>query len=320
MRVVVTGGTGFIGRALVASLTERGDDVEVLSRGGPRGPKLRRGHFGLGPRPGCCRGAGKVELANWTPEQPGDWTNVVDGADAVVHLAGAGVFDERWTPERMAVLRSSRIRSTELIAEAIGRASKKPRVFVSGSAVGYYGTATADRELTEDEPRGRDFLATLTRDWEAAAAPARDAGVRVAHPRIGLVLGRGGGMLAKLIPVFRAFVGGPVGSGKQYMPWIHLVDTVRAIELALDGDLEGPFNVTAPEPVTNEAFSRALGKALGRPAMFRVPEAAVRIVFGAGAEVVLTGQRAIPQKLSNAGFAFVFPELGSALADIVSHD
>ncbi|MBX3190797.1 MAG: TIGR01777 family oxidoreductase [Labilithrix sp.] len=310
MRVVVSGGTGFIGRALVASLTERGDDVAVLSRG-----KIG-GH--LGPRPGCCRGAGKVELASWTPELEGEWTRVVDGADAVIHLAGAGIFDERWTAQRKEILRSSRIRSTELLAGAIARAKKKPRVFVSGSAVGYYGTSTGDRELVEDEPAGKDFLATLTRDWEAAASAAREAGVRVAHPRIGLVLGRGGGMLAKLVPVFRAYVGGPVGSGAQYMPWIHLADTVRAIEHAVDGTLEGAFNVTAPDPVTNEAFSRALGRALGRPAIMRVPEAAVKLAFGAGAEVVLTGQRAVPQKLSRAGFDFVFPELASALADLVA--
>ena len=313
MRVVISGGTGFIGQSLVMALTERGDDVVVLSRGSG-GEARRCGR--LGPRPACFRGSGKVELTTWSPEQPGEWMRSIDGADAVVHLAGAGVFDEAWTPERREILRSSRIRSTELLAQAIAVAEKKPRVFVSGSAVGIYGTSTGDRVLTEADPPGEDFLATLCRDWEAAAAPAREAGVRVCHPRIGLVLGRDGGMLAKMIPAFRAFVGGPVGTGAQYMGWVHIVDAVRALEHATDSDLVGPFNVTAPEPVTMAAFAKALGEALGRPALFRVPSFAVKLAFGDRAEAILTGQRAIPRRLSDAGFAFVFPELVSALADL----
>lgn len=311
-RVVISGGTGFIGRALVMSLCERGDDVVVLSRGRDAG----KSH--LGAKPACCRGAGKVELATWTPEKAGDWSRVVDGADAVIHLAGAGVLDEPWTDARKATLRSSRIRSTELLAEAIARAENKPRVFVSGSAVGYYGIRAGDRVLTEDSAAGDDFLARLVVDWEAAAAPAREAGVRVALPRIGLVVGRGGGMLEKMLPAFRAFVGGPVGTGEQYMGWIHLVDTVRALEYAMDTELVGPFNVTSPEPVTMDVFAKTLGDALGRPALFRVPEFAVKLALGARSEAVLHGQRALPKKLVDSGFAFVFPDLASALADIVT--
>jgi uncharacterized protein len=314
VRVVISGGTGFIGRALVMAMTERGDDVVVLSRGSREGA----GCGGLGPRKGCLGGSGKVELATWTPEQPGEWSRVVDGADAVVHLAGAGVLDAPWTPERREVLRSSRIRSTELLAEAIARAEKKPRVFVSSSATGYYGSQTGDTVLAEDAPPGTDFLAQLCRDWEAAAAPAREAGVRVAHPRIGLVLGRNGGMLAKMIPAFKAFLGGPVGTGAQYMGWVHIVDTVRALEHAMDTELTGPFNITAPEPVTMNAFAHALGQALGRPALVRVPEFAVKLAFGDRAEAILSGQRVVPRSLSDSGFAFVFPELASALADIVA--
>lgn len=314
MRVIISGGTGFIGRSLVMSLTERGDDVVVLSRGAR--DEARR--CGLGPRPSCHRGAGRVELATWTPEKQGEWSRVIDGADAIVHLAGAGVFDGAWTPERREVLRSSRIRSTELLAQAIAAADRKPRVFVSGSAVGVYGTATGDRIVTEEDPPGDDFLAVLCRDWEAAAAGAREAGVRVCHPRMGLVLGRDGGMLAKMIPAFRAFVGGPVGTGAQYMAWVHIVDAVRALEHAVDTDLVGPFNVTAPEPVTMKTFSSVLGSALGRPSLFRVPSFAVKLAFGDRAEAVLTGQRAVPRRLSDSGFAFVFPELASALADIVA--
>jgi uncharacterized protein len=313
LKVVVTGGTGFIGRALVMTLCERGDDVVVLSRGG-----ATHGCGGLGARPTCCRGSGKVELATWTPEKKGAWSNVVDGADAVVHLAGAGVLDESWTPERKDVLRSSRIRSTELLAEAIARAEKKPRAFVSGSAVGYYGIHADERILDESSPAGDDFLARLVVDWEAAAAPAAEAGVRVSHPRIGLVLGRSGGMLEKMLPAFKAFVGGPVGTGAQYMGWIHLVDTVRALEHAVDTDLSGPFNVTAPEPVTMSVFARSLGEAMGRPSYLRVPPFAVKLALGSRSEAVLSGQRAIPTRLVDSGFDFVFPDLSSALADIVT--
>jgi uncharacterized protein (TIGR01777 family) len=312
VRIIVSGGTGFIGRALITTLCERGDDVVVLTRG-PRG-----GRCALGARPACCRGAGKAELVTWSPEKAGEWSRVVDGADAVVHLAGAGVLDEGWSDERKEVLRSSRIRSTELLAEAMARAERKPRAFVSGSAVGYYGIHAGSQLLTEDSPPGDDFLARLVVDWEKAASAAREAGIRVSHPRTGLVLGRGGGMLAKMLPAFRSYVGGPVGSGAQYMAWIHNADVVRALEYALDTDLEGPFNLTAPDPVTMDVFARSLGAALGRPALLRVPEIAVKLALGSRAEAVLTGQRAVPKRLVDAGFAFVFPEVDSALADIVT--
>lgn len=310
LRVIISGGTGFVGKALVTALCERGDDVVVLSRG-------KGGTEGLGARPDSGGGAGKVELATWTPEEAGDWSRVVDGADAVVHLAGAGVLDSNWTPERRAVLRSSRIRSTELLAEAMSRAEKRPRVFVSCSAIGYYGTSTGDRILAEDAPPGDDFLARLVVDWEKAAYPVREAGIRLCTPRIGLVLGDGG-MLDQMLPAFRAFVGGPVGSGKQYMAWIHLVDTVQALVHALDTDLHGPFNVTAPEPVTMKVFATAMGKAMGRPSLFRVPPFAVKLMLGDRSEAILSGQRAIPKVLVDAGFAFVFPELDSALSDILA--
>lgn len=298
------------------TLAERGDDLVVLSRGG-RGAGEACG--GLGARPRCCRGAGKVELATWSPEKPGEWQRVVDGADAVVHLAGAGVMDESWTPERKELLRSSRIRSTELLADAIAKAEKKPRVFVSGSAVGYYGIKRGDEVLTEESGPGDDFLARLVVDWEASAAAAREAGVRVCHPRIGLVLGPHGGMLEKMLPAFKAYVGGPVGTGAQYMGWIHIDDTVRSLEHALDTDLSGAFNVTAPEPVTMDAFAHALGHAMNRPALVRVPCFAVELALGARSEAVLNGQRAIPELLSKRGFAFVFPEVSSALADILTN-
>jgi hypothetical protein len=312
VRVIVSGGTGFVGKRLVRSLAERGDDVVVLTRGEAHGSPA------LGARPSCCRGAGKVELRTWTPEQSGEWQDVVDGADAVVHLAGAGVIDERWTPQRREILRSSRIASTKLLAEAVARAKKKPRAFVSCSAVGYYGIKTGDAVLDETSPPGDDFLAQLVVDWEKAASPARDAGVRTCHPRIGIVLGHGGGALEKMLPWFRAYVGGPVGDGQQWVPWIHMVDTVGALEHAIGSDaLDSAYDVTAPEPVTMNTLAQTLAEELGRPCAFRVPGFAVRLAMGDAAEAVLTGQRAIPKRLVESGYAFVFPELRSALADLV---
>jgi uncharacterized protein (TIGR01777 family) len=258
-----------------------------------------------------------VELAEWSPEKWGAWSRCVDGADAVVHLAGAAVLDEAWTHERKEELRSSRIRGAELLSEAIARAEKKPRVFISGSAIGYYGIQAADAVLNEESPPGDDFLAKLAVDWEDAAKGAAAAGVRVCHPRMGLVLGHGG-MLEKMLPAFKAYVGGPVGTGAQYMSWIHIVDAVRALEYALDTDLSGPFNVTAPYPVTMDTFAHSLGSVLHRPSVVRVPPFAVELALGERSAAVLNGQRAIPERLDARGFAFVFPDVTSALADIVT--
>lgn len=298
-----------MGRALCHALVARGDEAIVLTRGPARDFSHACSECGAG---------GKVALATWTPEKAGPWMQIVDGADAVVHLAGASVADQRWTAERKRVLRSSRIDSTKLLAEAIANAKKKPSVFVSVSGVGHYGMKTGDRIVTEADPPGDDFLAVLTCDWEAAADRAREAGVRVVHPRFGLVLGRGGGVYGKMAPLFKSFVGGPIGDGKQYMPWVHIRDTVRAVETMIDRkDLEGAYNVTAPEPVTMNELAEALGASLNRPSMMRVPAFAVKMAMGAeAAEAVLTGQRAIPKRLVDAGFAFVFPDLRSALADL----
>lgn len=289
----------------------RGDEAVVLTRGKAGAVAHACRECGLGS---------KLELSHWTPEEAGDWQRVVDGADAVVHLAGASIADGRWTPERMEAIRSSRVRSTELLAQAIAAAKTKPRVFVSGSATGYYGTKTGDRLLGEDAPNGDDFLAGVVRDWEAAARPASEAGVRVVHPRTGIVLGRGAGVLGRMVPMFRAFVGGPIGDGTQYVPWVHIRDVVRAFEAMLTrDDLSGSYNTTAPEPVTMEAFASAVGAALNRPAALRVPAFAVKMAFGEeAAEVLLTGQRAVPRRLVDAGFAFVFPDIDSALADLLA--
>ncbi len=305
MRVLVTGGTGFIGARLVRALHERGEDVVVLTRGHPQGASPRNGS----PK--------SVSHVQWTPEEPGPWLEEVRRADAVVHLAGAGVMDERWTEERLRVLRSSRVQTTRLISEEIARTPSKPRVFVSASAVGYYGMRDDAALCDEDSPVGDDVLAQLCLDWERSADPARSAGVRVVHPRIGIVLGPEGGALAEMLPPFRAFAGGPIGPGTQYISWIHVHDTVRALLFAIDSPgLDGPCNVTAPEPVTMDTLAKEIGAALGRPSMLRVPAFALRLALGARSEVLLTGQRAVPNKLLASGFGFVFPQLRCTLNDV----
>ena len=306
MKIVVTGGTGFIGERLVRALAERGDEVTVLSR-----------------RAGTSKHATQVV---WTPEAAGPWLDVVKAADAVVHLAGAGILDKRWNDEHLRACRSSRVGPTRLVADALASASAsapkgegKKRVMVSASAVGYYGFRADDRICDEGSPNGTDVLATMCADWEAACAPAEDAGVRVAKARIGVVLGPEGGALSKMLPVFRLGLGGPLGSGTQMLPWVHADDAVKALIFALDtATLSGPFNVTAPTPVPMATFAKELGRVLGRPSFFRVPEFALRTIVGKGAEVVLSGQNAVPKKLLDAGFVFSFPELHAALKQAVA--
>jgi uncharacterized protein (TIGR01777 family) len=292
MRVLVTGGTGFIGRALVAVLRERGDEAIVVSRRGP----------------------GEGSAVGWDAVE-----REVERADAVVHLAGEPIADARWTPARVQLLRDSRVRTTERIARAIAASPRKPRVLVSGSAVGIYGMRDDDRELDEAAAPGDDVLARMAVDWEAAADPARAAGVRVVHPRTGVVLGPGGGALARMVTPFRWFVGGPIGSGRQWVSWIHLRDTVRALLLAVDSEaLSGAVNVVAPHPVTMNELARAIASALNRPAALRVPSFALRAALGRGlAEVLLTGQRAVPRRLLDAGFSFDFPRIDEACADVL---
>ncbi len=302
MRVVVTGGTGFVGASLSAALAARGDEVTVLTRGAPRA---------LGER---------VTAALWTPTAPGEWQRVVEEADAVVTLSGAGVMDERWTPSRMEELHTSRITPTRLVAEALARARGAGRapVLVATSAVGIYGMREDDAPLAESAPHGEDVLARLCEEWEAAAAPARDAGVRVAVARLGVVLGPGGA-LARMVPPFRAFVGGPLGKGTQIVSWIHLADAVRALVFAIDtAGFAGPFNVTAPHAASMNELSAAIGAALGRPSRVRAPAFALRAALGARADVLLTGQRVIPSALHAAGFRFSFEHVGDALADILA--
>lgn len=285
MRVLLTGGTGFIGSHLARALEARGDEVTVVSRRGPIG---------------------------WDGVNAG-----VARADAVVHLAGEPIAEGRWTPERLERIRASRVETTERLARAIAGAAPKPRVFVSGSAVGAYGMRHDDVVCRETTAPGDDELARIVVDWEAAAAPAREAGVRVVHPRMGIVLGPGGA-LSRMVAPYRWFVGGPLGSGKQWVSWVHLHDVVSALVFLVDRDLRGPVNVVAPEPVTMEQLSSAIGRVLSRPSRLRVPAFALKAALGSGvARLLVTGQRVAPLALQDAGFTFAFPRIDEALRDLL---
>jgi uncharacterized protein len=289
-RVLITGGTGFVGHALVDALRGRGDEPIVVSR------------------------SADPPAVTWDAVE-----REVGRADAVVHLAGEPIAGGRWTPGRLETIRSSRVESTERIAAAIQRASRKPRVFVSGSAVGIYGMRHDEKELDESSPVGEDVLARIVVAWEGAAGAARSAGVRVVHPRIGVVLGREGGALPKMVAPFRWFVGGTIGNGRQWVSWVHLRDVIRALLFAIDCEaLIGPVNVAAPAPVTMETLTRCIGRALHRPAALRLPPLALRIALGDGlAQMLLSGQRVLPRKLLDSGFVFDFPGVEAACADLL---
>jgi uncharacterized protein (TIGR01777 family) len=300
MRVFVTGGTGLIGVRLVRRLRKRGDQVAVLSR---QADAWRR----VGP---------DVEIINGDPTEAGPWQESVAGCDAVVNLAGAGLFDKRWTAKYKATIRDSRVRATENVVAALAR-QPAGKVLVSGSAIGYYGPH-GDEELDESSPPGTDTVAHVCRDWEAAATAAESGGVRVVLLRTGIVLDPRGGAFKQLLTPFKLGAGGPVGSGRQIMSWIHHADEVGLILLALDNaEARGPLNATAPRPVTNKEFGKALGRALHRPAFLPTPAFALRLVLGEVAEVVTTGQRVLPRRAEALGYQFQFSEIDSALTQIV---
>jgi len=293
MRVLVTGGTGFLGRALCSALIRRGYDVAVLSRT-PSAVRVRCHAAARGVS--SLREAGPV--------------------DAVFNLAGAPILDARWTGARKALLRNSRVAFTEALVRQIAEANPKPAVLLSGSAVGYYGD-TGDTEFDETQPAGDDFASQLCADWESAAACATGFGIRVCLLRTGLVLHPTGGLLARLTGPFRLGIGGRLGNGRQSMSWIHLDDWIAlALRLASDTDAIGPFNLTTPSPVTNAEFTTALGRALSRPTRLPVPAFALRLLLGERASMLLGGQRALPRKAEQRGHRFCYPTLTAALADL----
>jgi uncharacterized protein (TIGR01777 family) len=264
------------------------------------------------------RPAREIPVANrqwlaWQPGASGEWERAVDGADAVINLAGEPIAGKRWSPRQKLILRSSRIDPTQSLVEAIGKSKVKPKTLISASAVGYYGPH-GDERLNEDSKPGDDFLSRLCVDWESEARKAESLGVRVCLLRTGIVLAKGAGALRKMVPPFKLFAGGPLGSGLQWMPWIHIDDEVGLIEFLLDrSDARGPFNGTAPNPVTMAEFSQALGRALNRPSWASVPPSVLALMLGEMADMLLTGQRAMPDAALKLGFQFKYPHLADAL-------
>ncbi len=301
MRIAITGSTGLIGTALLRSL--RAESATRPSEAGER-PDIVR----LVRRP--PRGTDEVR---WDPERQKVDAAGLAGCDAVVHLAGAGVGDHRWTDAYKRTIRDSRVLGTAALAEAIASLDTPPRVFVCGSAIGYYGD-TGDRRTDESAPPGDDFLARVCVDWEEAAAPAVEAGIRTVFPRTGLVVGRQGGAWGRLFPLFKLGLGGRLGSGRQYWSFISLHDHIAALRHLIDTEeLSGPVNFTAPEPVTNREVTAAMGRVLHRPTPFPVPAPALRLALGEFAGNVLSSQRIIPQRLLDSGFTFAHPTVDDAI-------
>ena len=298
MRVLISGSSGLIGTALVRRLEASGHSVTRLAR------------------PGSAHASDSVE---WDPAAGVLDTRGLEGFDAAIHLSGENVASRRWSDEQKARIRDSRIRSTELLANALASLDSPPGALACASATGYYGDR-GDEILAEDAAPGSDFLAGVSVEWENATAPASEAGIRVANMRISVVLSAAGGMVATVGPIFGLGLGGRLGSGGQYLSWISREDIIRAIEWILEReDLSGPVNLCSPNPVTNMEFTRTMGSLLGRPTLFPVPRFALRVTQGEMADMLLASVRAVPEKLSASGFEFRHPRmeeaLGWALAD-----
>ena len=296
MKVAIAGASGLVGSALIPVLKHLGAQITRLVRSSPK--------------------AGEIE---WHPNQDEVSSRILEGFEVIINLAGENIAGGRWTDDQKRKIRDSRVNGTHLLAEAIAKLSKKPRVFVCASATGIYGDRD-DETLDEQSESGGGFLAGVCREWEKATEPAIKAGVRVVNLRFGPILSREGGMLAKLLTPFKMGMGGKVGSGKQYISWVAIEDAIQAIKLAIeDASIHGPLNIVSPNPVTNEEFTKTLGHVLNRPTALAMPAFAARLAFGEMAdEMLLASQRVIPKKLLGAGFCFRFPELEPTLKQLLA--
>jgi uncharacterized protein len=304
MKIVLTGATGFVGVKLVERLHALGDRIVVLARNPQKA--IRQFPQDIFPN---------VEVISYTPFELGDWAKAISGSDAVINLAGEPLAGVRWTDKRKQEIRNSRILTTKVLVAAIAKADVKPQVLISGSAIGYYGTSL-DKSFDEYSSGGDDFLANVCKDWEATAEVVTSLGLRLVKLRTGIVLGMGGA-IAKMLPIFQVGGGGKIGTGKQWFSWIHRDDLAELIIYALQNEqISGALNATAPKAVTNEDFTAAFAKAIKRPAFLPVPAAALILIFGEGATVLLDGQRVVPHKAEINKFTFKYPEINTALAQI----
>ena len=293
-RVAITGASGLIGSALSRHLEHHGYDLVHLVRHAPR----------------------TARDVEWDPHTGFVDTEKLEGVIGVVHLAGAGVGDKRWTEAYKQTILQSRMRGTRVLAEALARMQRPPRVLVSGSAIGFYGD-TGEQAVDEASPRGSGFLADVVAMWEAAAQPAIDAGIRVAYARTGLVMTPRGGAMQRMLPLFKLGLGGPLGNGRQFWSSVSLADEIRALQFLLEHEVKGPFNITAPTPVTNREFTRIMSRVFRRPAIVPVPAFALRLVLGGFAGEVLGSQRVLPTRLLDAGFVFEHPDTESILRTLL---
>lgn len=302
MRIIITGGTGLIGRALCKTLAADGHEIIVLSRNPDKVKGMPNG----------------VQIQKWDGASPAGWGSLVDGAGAIVNLAGEGIADGRWSKERKQLIRQSRVAAGTAVTEAIKGAANKPQVLIQASAVGYYGGATGNEVITETHSPGNDFLSKVCFDGEISTASVSRLGVRRAIVRTGIVLSLEGGAFPKQLLPFKMYAGGPVGSGKQWVPWIHVDDEVRAIQyLIANPQAEGAFNLAAPNPVTNKEFGQLIGEVLGRPSFMPAPDFALKTFFGEMSTILLEGQRVVPKKLLDLGFEFRYPTAREALAALL---
>jgi uncharacterized protein (TIGR01777 family) len=306
MRVIITGGTGLIGGKLAQALIDAGYEVILLSRNPQKNQGVPEG----------------ARVVGWDSKTAEGWGQLADGAFAIVNfagsnLAGEGFFPARWTDERRQLIVQSRLDAAKAVLEAIAAAEEKPRLLMQPSAIGYY-SARGDEDLDEDSRPGDDFLAGVCKQWEAVSEPVEEMGVRRVVLRTGVVLTMEGGALPRLVLPFKLFAGGPMGNGRQYISWIHIVDHIRAIRFLMEDELaRGVFNLTAPNPERNQTFAHILGKVMNRPSFIPVPAFALRLMFGEVATVVVDGQKVYPRRLEALGYEYAFAELEPALRDLL---
>jgi uncharacterized protein (TIGR01777 family) len=299
MKILITGGTGFVGTQLTSRFIQDGHDVTILSRSAKRSGDVPRG----------------VSYLQGDPTQKGPWQEAVKNHDAVINLAGASIFS-KWTEEHKKAIRESRVNTTQNIVEGIPSHPERSFTLFSTSAVGYYGFC-GDEELVEDSPPGNDFLAQIAKEWEAEALKAKEKGARVVITRFGIVLGEKGGALSQMIPLFKKYIGGPIGSGKQWFSWVHIKDLAEAFAFLIKHpEISGPVNVCSPNPVRNKDLAKALGKVLRRPSFMPAPGFMVKLVLGEFGSVILEGQRVIPRRLLESGFIFQYADINKALQSI----
>ena len=301
--VIISGATGFIGTVLCRQFAGRGYDIVVLSRSPERGATPFGSH---------------VKVIGWDARSAAGWAEYADGAQGIINLSGENIAAGRWTPARKEKILQSRLAAGSAIVDALGQVSTKPRVVIQASGIGYYGNR-GDERLDENSSSGTGFLADVARDWERSTARIEDMGIRHVIIRTGIVLGPDGGFLSRVLLPFRLFMGGHMGNGRQWLSWIHIKDEVDAICFLLEKpELHGPFNLCSPNPLVARDFFRVLGNAMGRPSWLPVPGFALRSMFGQmAAELILSGQRALPKRLIEAGFTFRYPEAEMALRDIL---